>query len=53
MATVAACTGSLNVAVAVLVTGTPVAPDAGVRAVTVGAVVSGVPPAGVKTTSTQ
>ena len=33
-------TGSLNVAVAVVPVGTPVAPAAGLRAVTVGAVVS-------------
>ena len=52
MVTVALCTGSLNAAVAVVVVATPVAPDAGVRVVTVGAVVSGVPPPGLKTTST-
>jgi hypothetical protein len=51
--TVALCTCSLKVAVAVLVTATPVAPVAGVRAVTVGAVVSGAPPPVLKTTSTQ
>ena len=49
--TTVADTASLNVAVTVELTATPVAPTAGVRAVTVGAVVSG--PAGMNTTSTQ
>ena len=40
---VAACTGSLNVAVGAVETATPVAPDAGVVAVTVGGVVSAGP----------
>ena len=44
------CTGSVNVAVTLAPTLTPVAPGAGVRAVTVGLVVSG--PSS-KTTSTQ
>ncbi len=34
------CTGSLKVAETVVVTGTPVAPEAGCRSVTVGLVVS-------------
>jgi hypothetical protein len=50
-------TGSLNVAVTLLVVGTPVAPAAGLVAVTVGGVVSVVPPPpppeGENTTSTQ
>jgi hypothetical protein len=45
-------TASLNVAVTVDATGTPVAPTAGVRPVTVGAVVSGATDV-TKTTSTQ
>jgi hypothetical protein len=53
MATVAAWTGSEKAADTALDTATPVAPDAGVRVVTVGGVVSGVVTAGVKTTSTQ
>ena len=46
---VACCTGSLKTPVTVVPTGTPVAPDAGVRLVTVGLVVS----VSAKTTSTQ
>ena len=49
--TVAGCTGSLNVAVTGLETATPVAPGAGVRAVTVGGMAS--PDVVSKTTSTQ
>jgi hypothetical protein len=45
-------TASLNVAVAVVLTDTPVAPTAGVRPVTVGGVVSGATDV-TKTTSTQ
>ena len=41
------CTGSLNVAVTVVVVATPVAPDAGAVAVTVGGVVSVPAPAAV------
>ena len=47
------CTGSLNVAVTVVPEDTPVAPTAGVRAVTVGGVVSGPELDGANTTSTQ
>jgi hypothetical protein len=48
---VPACTGSLRVALTVLVVGTPAAPPAGLVPVTVGAVVSA--PLLVNTTSTQ
>ena len=52
---VAACTGSLKVAVTVVVVATPVAPAAGLRDVTVGGVVSPPPPPDpvLNTTSTQ
>src|SRR3954452_10272738 len=50
---VLACTGSLKVALTVVVVATPVAPDVGLVDETLGGVVSVPPPDGENTTSTQ